>query len=244
MRPAVNISSSGAQVPMIVRVTMLVALGLAGRAGATDPASEPGAASTQCMVVGLTVCPQPFDAVLPPAAEMLNWDQRSRVIGFRNNYRLYPGDVFHANGAKAYPLPPASYKLPPLHYQMDGQNFDLSDYLRHQAVTGFLILKDGRIVYEYYGDGNTDKTLWTSRSVAKSVVSILVGMAIKEGLIGSVADPITRYLPELKGTAWEGVTLRDLLQHTSGVEWNEHYADPKSDFAQLTRCEAGAEAYP
>ena len=195
------------------------------------------------MVVGLTVCPQPFDAVLPPAAEMLSWDQRSRVIGFRNTYRLYPGDVFRTKGAKAYPLPPAPYKLPLLRYQMAGHSYDLGDYLRHQHVTGFLILKDGRVAYEYYGSGNTDRTLWTSRSVAKSVVSILVGMAIKEGLIGSVADPITRYLPELKGTAWEGVTLRDLLQHTSGVAWNEHYADPQSDFAQLTRCEAGADAY-
>jgi CubicO group peptidase (beta-lactamase class C family) len=60
--------------------------------------------------------------------------------------------------------------------------------------------------------------------VAKSVVSILIGMAIKEGAIGSVAEPITRYLPELKGSAWEGVNLRDLLQHTSGVAWNENYA--------------------
>jgi CubicO group peptidase (beta-lactamase class C family) len=79
--------------------------------------------------------------------------------------------------------------------------------------------------------------------VAKSVVSILIGMAIKEGAIGSVADPITRYLPELKGSAWEGVNLRDLLQHTSGVAWRENYADPASDFAHLTRCEAGSFAY-
>jgi CubicO group peptidase (beta-lactamase class C family) len=69
-------------------------------------------------------------------------------------------------------------------------------------------------------------------------------MAIKEGLIGSVNDPITRYLPELKGSAWEDVTLRDLLQHSSGVAWNENYADASSDFARLTRCEAGPSAYP
>ena len=68
--------------------------------------------------------------------------------------------------------------------------------------------------------------LWTSRSVAKSVVSVLVGMAIKEGMIGAVKDPVTRYLPELNGSAWENVTLRELLQHTSGVTWNENYADP------------------
>ena len=222
---------------------MAAVLGLAGIARGGEAAADRRADLVECRAIGLSACPQPFDAILPPAADMLSWDQRSRVIGFRNTYRLYPGDVFRTRGAKAWPLTPAPYKLPQLRYQMDGQSLGLSDYLRHQAVTGFLILKEGRVVYEYYGNGNTDRTLWTSRSVAKSVVSILVGMAIREGLIDSVTDPITRYLPELKGTAWDGVTLRDLLQHTSGVAWNEHYADPNSDFAQLTRCEAGPDAY-
>ncbi len=193
--------------------------------------------------MGLSACPQPFDTVLPAAKDMLSWDQDSRVVGFRNTYRLYHGDVFRTLGGKPYPLPPSPYKMPPLQYEMDGQTYHLSDYLHRQSVTGLLILKSGRVVYEYYGGGNSDKTLWTSRSVAKSVVSILIGMAIKEGLIGSVDDPITRYLPELKGSAWNEVTLRNLLQHSSGVVWNEDYADPNSDFARLTRCEAGAAPY-
>jgi len=175
---------------------------------------------------------------------MLSWDQHSRVIGFRNTYRLYDGDVFKTHGGKAYPLLPAIHPLPPLQYRMDGQILQLKDYLRRQDVAGLLVIRDGRVAYEYYGNGNTDTTLWTSRSVAKSVVSILVGMAIKERLIDSVADPITRYVPELRGSAWDGVSLRNLLQHTSGVEWNENYADPHSDFAQLTRCEAKADGYP
>jgi CubicO group peptidase (beta-lactamase class C family) len=134
--------------------------------------------------------------------------------------------------------------MPPLHYEMDGQRYCLSDYLRRQSVTGLLVLKNGHVAYEYYASGNTRSTLWTSRSVAKSVVSILVGMAVKEELIHSLSDPIINYLPDLKGTAWEGVTLKDLLQHTSGVAWNEKYADPSSDFSALTQCEAGSSAYP
>ena len=174
---------------------------------------------------------------------MLSWDRQARVIGFRNTYRLYEGDVFHAQGGSVYPLPPAPYKMPTIHYEMDGERLGLGDYLRRQNVTGLLILKDGLILHEYYGSGNTDKTLWASRSVAKSIVSILVGMAIKEGLIGSVSEPIIRYLPELKGSAWDGVALHDLLQHTSGVAWNENYADPTSDFARMTKCEAQTDAY-
>jgi len=191
----------------------------------------------------LSACPSPFDAELPAAGDMLSWTPAQRVVGFRNTYRLYPGDVFHASGAPPHPLPAASRGLPPLRYRMDGKTWDLADYLRRQAVTGLLVLKNGRIAYEFYGSGNGAQTLWTSRSVAKSVVSVLVGIAIQEGLIGSVDDPIVRYLPELRGTAWDGVSLRNLLQHTSGIAWNENYADPDSDFARLTRCEAQPDAY-
>ena len=214
-------------------------------AGRTPAAVAPTAASdlAECRAMGLTLCPQPFDAVLPRAADMLNWNQHERVVGFRNTYRQYQADVFSTRGAPPYPLPAAPSTLSTLRYSFGGRTFSVRDYLRHESIAGLLILKDGRVVYEYYGDGNTDKTLWTSRSVAKSVVSILVGMAIKEGAIGSVDDEITRYLPELKGTAWSEVTLRDLLQHTSGVAWNENYADPTSDFARLTRCEAGPNPY-
>jgi CubicO group peptidase (beta-lactamase class C family) len=206
---------------------------------------HPGSTSqlAQCVTLGLSTCPQPFDAVLPDPAHMLSWDQHTRVVGFRNTFRQYPADVIHTQGGNAYPLPEANEAMPPVLYKMDGHTYRLKDYLQRQSVTGLLILKNGQRVYEYYGRGNTDKTLWTSRSVAKSVVSVLVGMAIKEGLIGAVDDPITRYLPELKGSAWENVTLRDLLQHTSGVIWNENYADPTSEFAHLTLCEAGSSAY-
>jgi hypothetical protein len=108
-----------------------------------------GAEFAQCAAIGLTDCPQPFDAVLPPAEDMLSWDQRSRVIGFRNTYRLYEGDVFRTLGAKAFPLPPAPHRMPPVHYHMDGQIHGVADYLRRQDVTGLLILKNGRVVYEY-----------------------------------------------------------------------------------------------
>jgi CubicO group peptidase (beta-lactamase class C family) len=197
----------------------------ASDAGACGPLSHPS-------------CPVPLDASLPPAHDMLTWDMATRVVGFRNTYRLYPGDVFHAGSRPAAPLARMDAALPAIHYRLGGHDLGVEEYLAHQHVTGLLLLKRGRIAYEYYGQGNTDKTLWTSRSVAKSVVSILVGIAIREGHIHSVDDPITRYLPELHRTAWEGVTLHQLMTHTSGVAWNEHYDDPKSDFATLTHCEA------
>lgn len=223
---------------------LLLAAASLGAAPPTRAASPaPASAATQCRSIGLSTCPAPFDAALPSPQDLLTWDQRQRIVGFRNTYRLYAGDVFHTRGAAPFPLPAAAAPLPQLRYTMDGKSLGLDDYRRRQSVTGLLILKDGRVAYEYYGGGNTDTTLWTSRSVAKSVVSILIGIAIREKFIGAVTDPVTRYLPELRGSDWDGVTLRDLLQHVSGIAWNEHYADPTSDFAHLTRCEAAADAY-
>ena len=119
---------------------------------------------------------------------------------------------------------------------------NLQDYLKRENVSGMLVLKDGKVARKYLAEGNTDTTLWTSRSVGKSVVSTLVGIAIQQGKIHSLDDLITVYEPELKGTA-DGVTLKQLIQHTSGVEWNEDYTDPQSHFARLTQCEAQPGAY-
>jgi CubicO group peptidase (beta-lactamase class C family) len=210
--------------------------------GVRDPEMTAIAKPPQCATLGLKECPAPFDPVLPSARDMLTWSQDERVIGFRNTWRQYSGDVFHADPAHVYPLPRFVAPLSP-RYPVNGREYGIEDYLRSQGVTGLLVIFHGHILYERYARGNTESTLWTSRSVAKSVVSVLIGMAIREGRIKSVDDPITAYLPQLRQTAWEHVTLRNLLQHTSGVAWNENYADPKSDFAQLTRCEAGADSY-
>ncbi|MFG6062488.1 serine hydrolase domain-containing protein [Enterobacter ludwigii] len=189
----------------------------------------------------LTACPAPYDAKLPDAHAMLTWSQTDRVVGFRNDYRNYAGDVFrHGN---AMPLLAADKPLTDARYRVNGKTWNLQDYLKRQNVSGMLVLKNGKVAYKYLGEGNTDSTLWTSRSVGKSVVSALVGVALKEGKIHSLDDLITQYEPDLKGTAWDGVTLKQLITHTSGVAWNEDYTNPKSDFAQLTECEAKPGTY-
>jgi CubicO group peptidase (beta-lactamase class C family) len=201
-------------------------------------------AGSDCQSLRLTDCPTPLDARIPAAGAMLSWQGEDRLIGLRNTWRLYPGEVFRNGQRPAAPLPHAAHPLDDVRFQFAGHTRDLAAYLAHQRVAGLLLLKNGEVALEYYGLGNTDRTLWTSRSVAKSVVSTLVGIAIREGRIHGIDDPIVRYLPELERTAWDGVTLRQLITHTSGVAWNENYDDPKSDFAALTQCEALADSYP
>lgn len=189
----------------------------------------------------LRTCPTPLDKNLPDVKDMLTWTPQQRVVGFRNDYRSYPGDIFRAG--KAVPLPTAHRNLAGVSYQYDGQQYNLNDYIHRNNVTGLMVIKDGKKVWEYYGKGNTKTTLWTSRSVGKSVVSTLVGIALKQGKIASLDDEIGKYNPAVRGTAWEHVPLRSLLQHTSGVTWNEDYTNPQSDFARLTQCEAQQETY-
>ncbi len=199
------------------------------------------AAMAACEGTELTHCPAPFDKQLPDTQKMLTWSQADRVIGFRNDYRNYQGDVFRHG--QSTPLLSAEKPLTQATYQINGQQFNLQDYVKRQNVSGMLVLKNGKVAWKYLAQGNTDTTLWTSRSVGKAVVSVLVGAAVKEGKIHSMDDLVTQYEPDLKGTAWEGVTLKQLIQHTSGVAWNEDYTNPQSDFAKLTQCEAHPGTY-
>ncbi len=117
----------------------------------------------------------------------------------------------------------------------EGENGDLTlaKYMTAQRAAGLIILQDGKIrAEEYMLDYGPDQR-WTSFSVAKSLVSTLVGAALQDGSIKSLDDPLTDYIPELKGSGYDGVTVEQLLTMTSGTKWNEDYADPKSDVAQF-----------
>lgn len=201
---------------------------------------QANAQANTCDVDNLT-CPTVVDRTLPAAKDMLTWDQQQRVIGFRNTYRTYTGDVFKA--ANPQPIPQELKDLSSISYHYDNQSYNLNDYIKRNDVSGMMVIKNGKIVWQYYGNGNDDTTLWTSRSVGKSVVSTLVGVALKEGKINSLDDLVIKYNPDVEGTVWQNVTIRQLLQHTSGVEWGEDYTNPNSDFAQLTQCEAGNDVY-
>lgn len=114
-------------------------------------------------------------------------------------------------------------------YMADGQSLGIDDFMRRGRTAGLLILHHGQVVQERYALGHTSETRWISFSMAKSITSILVGAALQDGLIGSLDDPVTRTVPRLLGSAYDGVTLRQVLQMSSGVHWIETYLDPQSD---------------
>jgi CubicO group peptidase (beta-lactamase class C family) len=151
-----------------------------------------------------------------------------QVNTFRNIDRLFPTRTVR-HGQHVYPLPAGTTRLGSVPFTSKGKHYDLYDYLSLNRVSGLLVLKNGRIAMETYQLGNTERTRWMSMSVVKSITATLIGAAIKDSHITSIDDPVTRYLPELTGSAYDGVSVRNVLQMASGVKWNEEYTDPGSD---------------
>ena len=154
------------------------------------------------------------------------------VNTFRNIGRLFPTRTI-THGTTPYPLPLAATPLATVGFTSQGTHYTLDDYLRLNRVSGLLVLKDGRVALERYAFGNGARTRWMSMSMAKSITSTLIGAAVKEGTIASIDDPVTKYVPRLAGSAYDGVTVRHLLMMASGVRWNETYTDPASDRRRL-----------
>jgi CubicO group peptidase (beta-lactamase class C family) len=166
---------------------------------------------------------QVFDGTMLPGVE---------VLTFEHSDALFPVNRVLRGGA-VRTLPPSPASIKNVHFHSRGEEFDLFDYLADNRVAGLLVLKDGKVALEDYELGTGPDTRWISFSMAKSVASILVGVALKQGLIGSLDDPLTHYLPRLKGGAYEGVSVRNIMQMASGVRWNETYTDPHSDRRKL-----------
>jgi CubicO group peptidase (beta-lactamase class C family) len=112
-----------------------------------------------------------------------------------------------------------------------GRTFE--QFLKNTNTVAFLVIRRDTILYENYLKGYSESSLVPSYSMAKSVTSILIGCAIDEGLIGSIDEPIRQYLPEMRAKDFDGVTIKDVLQMTTGLKFSEGYANPFGSVARL-----------
>ncbi|HLS10765.1 MAG TPA: serine hydrolase [Flavobacteriaceae bacterium] len=158
---------------------------------------------------------------------LLFWSQEEKERRFPIMQSIFPS-LPVAAGTEVYPLTKSDEITPKWE-----DNTDLSSYINDNRIGGVIVLKDGEVKLEAYNENVTQNTLWTSYSVAKSISSMLVGVALKEGDIKSMDDLLQDYIPELKGYPYGEVTVRQLLTMTSGIAWNEDYEDPNSDVAQM-----------
>lgn len=119
----------------------------------------------------------------------------------------------------------------PKSINLKGTDLPFDDFLAKSQSVAFLIIKNDTVQYEKYFNGYNEESVVASFSMAKSVTSILIGCAIDGGYIKSVEEPVINYIPELKDNGLEKVTIKHLLQMTSGIKFNESYVNPFGDAA-------------
>jgi CubicO group peptidase (beta-lactamase class C family) len=176
-------------------------------------------------------------ATLLTNRDVLFWSEPQRDAAFRALDRLPVLAKLHIVPVAATPMPLTPGR--PLKLAVD-----VDSYMAGQRSAALLIVHDGKLRLERYGLGFEGGGRWTTFSVAKSITSTLHGAAIRDGYIRSMDDKVSDYLPQMKGSAYDDVSIRQLLTMTSGVKWNEDYADPNSDVARFNnhKPEAGVDA--
>jgi CubicO group peptidase (beta-lactamase class C family) len=175
------------------------------------------------------------DGLEPERAAPNHWNTtpENQAPTFRNQDQVWPVRVIR-RGETVRPLPSHARSLADLTFEVDGVRVGLGDYMARCRMAGLLILKHGEIALERYGMGNGPESRWISMSTAKSITSTLVGAALHDGAIGSLDDCCEQYLPQLRGSAYAGTTIRNLLRMCSGMAWREDDdADGRSDVARL-----------
>ena len=207
-----------------VATGMALAGALAACTGSYGPAKTATATAMPALAEVTLVAPPPR-----PESELqvLFWSDSQRADRFRAMEQWFAGHEVPAAAAPRV-LPSGAPLSPAL-------QADLRALMADSNAAGIMVLEDGKVRFEEYGLGLGPDDRWTSFSVAKSFTSTLLGAAVKDGFIKSLDDPVTQYIPGLTGSAYDGVTVRQLATMTSGAKWNEDYTDPNSDVAQMNR---------
>lgn len=122
-----------------------------------------------------------------------------------------------------------------LHEDQQDMPAGLNEWVSDRSVTALVVLKDGKIAHEEYFKSTSPNDLRISWSVAKSYLSALLGIVIADGAIESIDDQVTKYATELIGSAYEGATIRNVLNMASGVTFNEDYLAFNSDINKMGR---------
>ncbi|MFT4520776.1 MAG: CubicO group peptidase (beta-lactamase class C family) [Halioglobus sp.] len=187
------------------------------------------AASVSTVAQGVTIGGTATDGETAGLMAMFAGD---RFDNFRNMDQFVPTSVMSAS--------PSPWDLgenrASLKYEADflGKPTSLEQFIELSETSAFIVIKNGQIIFEDYRHGDTLESLHTSFSVAKSFTSALTGIALEQGYIESLDDPVRKYLPELTSSTYDGVTIKHVLQMSSGIRFTEVYTDPESDINRMS----------
>ncbi len=182
----------------------------------------------------------------PKAVRLYNlanlYDEESIASNFINIDKIFTVSEPIPSSEKPYIFNKKPYKLPETYF-FEGEERSFQEDLDHFKTDGLIVLHNGDMLYENYWNGNSASSKHIAFSVSKSFLSALIGIAVGDGLIDSIEDPVTKYIPDFNGTGYEGVRIKDILQMSSGVKFNEDYADPKSDINIFGRAVARGSSF-
>lgn len=168
---------------------------------------------------------------LPVADDFLLWPPTIQPWGYRIVDRLFAHRVVPHGPPRVWSR---GAEIAPVVRTAEGE-YDVDAVMERNFLSGVLVITDGAIRLERYGLGLREGDRWSTMSTIKSMTSLLVGCALHEGAITSLDDDVSVYIPSLRGTAYDGVSLRHLLTMSSGTAWTEVYSDPTSDVNQYSR---------
>ena len=182
----------------------------------------------------------------PKAVRLYNlanlYDEESIASNFINIDKIFTVSEPIPSSEEPYIFNKKPYNLPETYF-FEGEERNFQEDLDHFKTDGLIVLHNGDMLYENYWNGNSASSKHIAFSVSKSFLSALIGIAVGDGLIDSIEDPVTKYIPDFNGTGYEGVRIKDILQMSSGVKFNEDYADPKSDINIFGRAVARGSSF-
>ena len=161
------------------------------------------------------------------------FDQDKIVNNFINMDKVFPSKPIKAS-SNPHIFNARTFDLPEF-YELEGKQHNLAEALDYFKSDGLIVLQNGDLIYENYWQGNSQNQPHISWSVAKSFLSALIGIAYHDGLIEDLNDPITKYLEDFQATGYANIPVKDILQMSSGIIFNEDYADYNSDINKFAR---------
>jgi CubicO group peptidase (beta-lactamase class C family) len=183
------------------------------------------------LVLGVTLFYQTELTRLWRVAHLFDEDQI--VHNFQHMDKLFPTTLIEGGG-EVMQFARGKYTLPATFTYLE-KTFDTETYLADTMTTGLIILHHDRIIFERYAHGHSAEGTHIAWSVSKSFLSALFGIAVGEGKIRDIKQAVTEYVPEFKGSGYDGVAIKDVLQMSSGVGFNEDYGDTDSDINRMGR---------
>ena len=166
--------------------------------------------------------------VLGAPDSLLFWRGQKQLDGYRHMDRVFPTRTIRA-GDEVLDLGTRPVDFSTLSFEWRDEAYDVDRFVEENAITGLLVIHRGDIVLERYERGHSAATKWVGYSISKSVVSLLVGAAVRDGYITDLDAPVSAYVPALAEGAYSDVTIRHALTMSSGVAWSDGYADLAGD---------------